>query len=384
MDRSRRTALLLPLVICALAAPAAQAARPAPALPDPAAMAAQRADWLRLAELGLRQAHRHWWNPRLHWFDEQKHPRALRPLVSLWGAVPLFQAYNGVAIADPTPANRHNAEAFAIGAERYLNRSLRPVAGFATYPGLRSPEKTFFDDNGWWGLSFLDAFRATGNPRFIRDAQRAFRFIATQGWDSRNGGLWWNTNHTKKAGESFASATLLAALLYERTRDPYYSDEARKFIAWASIHMWNGKAQLFTRTEDKPTPMPYVQSPVIVASGILCNVDGSGPDCERAAQLTRASKAWFPPEADMGPQFDAVYLRWLLEASARWGDRELYAIAYYNAQRALANGRFNTGLFQRAWDGGSITDHDATPGMLRIQGAGVSLLAWIAATPPPG
>jgi hypothetical protein len=86
----------------------------------------------------------------------------------------------------------------------------------------------------------------------------------------------------------------------------------------------------------------------------------------------------------MGPQFDAVYLRWLLEAYARWGDRDLYAIAYYNAQRALQNGRFNTGLFQRAWDGSNITDHDARPGMLRIQGAGVSLLAWIAATPPPG
>jgi hypothetical protein len=85
----------------------------------------------------------------------------------------------------------------------------------------------------------------------------------------------------------------------------------------------------------------------------------------------------------MGPQFDAVYLRWLLEEYALDGDPQLYAIANYNAQRALQNGRFNTGLFQRAWDGGPITDHDASPGMLRIQGAGVSVLAWLAAAPPP-
>ena len=371
------------LLACAAVPGVASAARTAPPLPDAAGVAAQRAQFLTLAELGLRQAHRHWWNPRLHWFDERKVPTASRPLVTLWGAVPLFQAYNGVAIANPTPANRHAAEVFALGAERYLNPALRPVAGFATYPGLRAPEPAWFDDNGWWGLSFMDAFRATGNPRFVPDAQRAFRFLAKSGWDAGRGGIWWDTRHTKKAGESLASATLLAALLYQQTKSPYYRDEAHKFIDWGGAHLWNAKAQLYQRAENKATPMPYVQSPMIVASQILCAMDTSGPDCARAAQLTAALKKWFPPEADMGPQFDAVYLRWLLQAAVATGDRELYAIAFYNAQRALANGRFNTGLFQRAWDGGNITDHDAEPGMLRIQGAGVSLLAWIAATPPP-
>jgi hypothetical protein len=353
-------------------------------LPDAATLAAQRAQYVALAELGLRQAHRHWWNSHLGWYDELKHSGAERPLVSLWGAVPLFQAFNAVAIADPTPANRHAANAFARGAERYLNPTLRPVPGYASYPDLRRPERAWFDDNGWWGLNFLDALRATGDPRFLRDAQRAFRFIARSGWDPRNGGLWWDTAHSKKAGESLASATLLAALLYQRTRNAYYSGEARKYIAWAGANFWNPKAQLYRRTETSATPMPYVQSPMIVASAILCQVDGTGDDCQRADALARALKAWFPPEADMGPQFDAVYLRWLLEAYTLDGDPQLYAIADYNAKRALDNGRFDSGLFQRAWDGGPITEHDASPGMLRIQGAGVSVLAWLAATPPPG
>ena len=67
-----------------------------------------------------------------------------------------------------------------------------------------------------------------------------------------------------------------------------------------------------------------------------------------------------------------------------WRASNADAVADYNAQRALQNGRFQTGLFQRAWDGGPITRHDASPGMLRIQGAGVSVLAWLAATSPPG
>ncbi|HEX3318185.1 MAG TPA: glycoside hydrolase family 76 protein [Solirubrobacteraceae bacterium] len=378
------------LVIVALAMVGALlAAAPAPAvigevpLPDAGTLASQRAQYLSLAELGLRQAHKHWWNARLGWYDDRKQGGGPRPLVSLWGAVPLFQAVNAVAIADPTPANLHAADAFATGAERYLNPSLRPVAGFGSYPGLSSPERAWFDDNGWWGLNFLDAFRATGNPRFVRDAQRAFRFIAVSGWDGTNGGLWWDTAHSKKAGESLASATLLAALLYQQTGSPYYAAQARKFFAWGDTSFWNPEAQLYRRTETSPTPMPYVEVPMLVASALLCRIDGTGQDCQRAAALDRAFKAWFPPEADMGPQFDAVYLRWLLEAYTIGGDPQLYAIADYNTQRALQNGRFDDGLFGRAWDGGSVTAHDATADMLRIQGAGVSVLAWLAATPGP-
>jgi Glycosyl hydrolase family 76 len=381
-----RRSVIVPLAVAGallVAAPSDAAIGHVP-LPDAATLAARRGQYLSLAELGLRQAHRHWWNPRMHWYDEFKDGRGWRPLVSLWGAVPLFQAFNAVAIADPTPANWHAAEVFALGAERYLNPSLRPIAGYASYPGLRSPERAWFDDNGWWGLSFLDAFRATGNPRFVRDAQRAFRFIARSGWDPAKGGLWWDTTHTKKAGETLASATLLAALLYQRTGSAYYAAQARRYLAWAGTNFWNPKAQLYRRTDTSGTPMPYVEMPMIVASAVLCRIDATPDDCQRAASLSRAFLAWFPPEADMGPQFDAVYLRWILEAYAIGGDPQLYAIADYNAQRALQNGRFQTGLFQRAWDGGPITRHDASPGMLRIQGAGVSVLAWLAATSPPG
>jgi len=352
-------------------------------LPDPSTLGSQRAQYLALAELGLRQVQRHWWNASQGWYDEYKRPTGARPLVSLWGAVPLFQAFNAVAIADPTPANLHAANAFAIGAERYLNPTLRPVAGFGSYPGLRSPERAWFDDNGWWGLNFVDAFRATGNPRFLRDAKLAFRFIARGGWDPVGGGLWWDTAHSKKAGESLASATLLAAELYRQTGAATYAAAARRFLVWGDAQFWNAQAQLYRRTETSGTPMPYVEMPMIVASELLCQADGTPPDCQRAGALSRAFKAWFPPEADMGPQFDAVYLRWLLEAYALQGDPQLYALADYNAQRALQNGRVDSGLFERAWDGGPVTDHDAAPGMLRIQAAGVSVLAWLAAATPP-
>ena len=77
--------------------------------------------------------------------------------------MPLFQSLDAIAIAQPTPANRAAVTRFAKGAERYLNRGLRPLPGYSPYPGDRAANtQTWFDDNGWWGVAFVNAYRATG------------------------------------------------------------------------------------------------------------------------------------------------------------------------------------------------------------------------------
>ena len=111
--------------------------------------------------------------------------------------------------------------------------------GFGPRPRQHEPGKTtWFDDNGWWGLAFLDAYRATGNGRYLTDAEIAQNFISVSGWDNtpgRPGGIWWNTNHSFYAGESLASGTLLSARLYAITHDKHYLDDATKFIDWANV-----------------------------------------------------------------------------------------------------------------------------------------------------
>lgn len=82
----------------------------------------------------------------------------------------------------------------------------------------------------------------------------------------------------------------------------------------------------------------------------------------------------------MGPQFDVIYLHAMLLYAAQSGDARWPALARELAERAYANARDARGLYLRAWDGGSITAHQARPGMLQSDAATLELFAWLGAS----
>ena len=213
------------------ASPGGPAARPsgadapevsAPSTPGPApALTPAQQRYLALAKSGVARARRRWGDRRRGWYDALLDDRNHYPLATIWDIVPLFQSLDAIAIAQPSAANRRALADFASGAERYLNRGLRPVPGYSPYPGDRERDtETWFDDNGWWGLAFVEAYRASGTRRYLTDAERALSYITAAGWDPRSGGIWWNTEHPYKAGAALAADTLLATLLYQETRSP--------------------------------------------------------------------------------------------------------------------------------------------------------------------
>ena len=157
------------------------------------------------------------------------------------------------------------------GAERYLNRGLRPLPGYSPYPGDREANtETWFDDNGWWGLAFMNAYRATGTRRWLKDAERALAYVAAAGWDPQGGGIWWNTEHPYKAGEALAADTLLATLLYRQTHSTFALGQAEQFLLWANTLGFSSANGLYAASNLNPTPIDYIESPLIYAQALLC------------------------------------------------------------------------------------------------------------------
>jgi hypothetical protein len=347
------------------------------------ALTATQQRYLSLAKGGVAAAERGWRDPRRGWYDARLGDRERYPLATIWDIVPLFESVDAIAIAQPTAANRRAVARFAGGAERYLNRGLRPLAGYSPYPGDREAStETWFDDNGWWGMAFVNAYRATGSRRYLRDAERALRYIAAAGWDSGGGGIWWNTTHPYKAGEALASAALLATLIYQQTRSPFALAQARRYLQWAQGPGFSAADGLYAASNLDPTPIDYIEGPLIYAQALLCGLAGTPSDCERAERLKGTALRRFGYLLDFSPQYDAIYLQWMLALSALDHDPTLYRMAADNARDAQTRARDGRGLYLLSWNGETLPARYAMPGMLQTQAATTSLFAWLAVYPP--
>jgi hypothetical protein len=336
------------------------------------------AGYLKAAEAGVANSGA-WWDARRHWYRQQL---GHRMLATNWGIVHLFGAIDALALADPTPAHKAAVRAFAKGAERYWNPDLRPVPGYGPYPGNRGARhRTWYDDEGWWGIAFYDAFRATGDRRYLRSADRALAFLDS-GWDRRSGGIYWDSNRTFKASESLVGATLIAAYLYQETHQAKYLALARKYTSWADSQLRGGDGLYRSRPTSYGVPMPYVEGPMATAFVVLCKATGDQAWCTKGEDLAGRTAARFP-KLTMGPQYDAMYVRALLELYRLDGSRRWYDVAVAATDRAMANARGAHGLYLRTWDGRPIRTIGTPPNKLQTHAATASVIAWMAAARPP-
>jgi hypothetical protein len=376
------TTLLAASVVAMCLAGDALADTASAAAPPP--LTATQQHYLALAKAGVAQAKRRWSDHHLGWYDSRLGDRDRYPLATIWDIVPLFESLDAIAIAQPTPANRAALTRFAKGAEHYLNRGLHPLPGYSPYPGDRSANtETWFDDNGWWGIAFVNAYRATGARRWLTDAERALRYVAAAGWDSRAGGLWWNTTHPYKAGAALGSDTLLATLIYQQTKSSFALGQAQKFLAWGNTSGFSQADGLYAGSSLNPTPVDYAEGPLIYAQAVLCQLTGGSEACQRSEQQKTNSLKRFGYLLDFSPQYDAIYLQWMLAVYSIGHERTLYALAADNARNIEARARNSEGLYLLSWNGQTLPAQDARPGMLQTHAATTSVFAWLAVYPPP-
>jgi Glycosyl hydrolase family 76 len=296
---------------------------------------------------------------------------------SIWDTQQLFEAYVALERAEPDRRNRNAVIWFAAKSEEgYYNPTLgNGVGGFSTGFGHHGEQgQQWFDDNGWLGLSFLDAYRETHQQRFLKDGETAFRYLYDVGWDPIGGGIWWNTQHTVKSAESVNTAALLAVELYELHAGAAYLADARKLIAWADRNLFDSKSGLYVNHPHDGVPISYLESPMLDAFLRLCNDDKLY--CNRVGPLTQAMLAQYGGALHQQPQFDATYVRYLLDDYQLTHDQRFYAVAYANAQRIERNAADSSGFYSKAWNGST---KGVKAGLISVDGAALEVLAWTAA-----
>ncbi len=362
----------------AAAAPPAAAPPPAAAAPQtpatPAATAAP-ARYLQLAAEGLGPQSARWHTAASDWYCEVLRCPGAYPLLTIWGAVRMFEAANAIQIADPTRAHRATVDRFAGQSEKlYWNHYL---AGYDPYPGDDYPAaQAWFDDNGWLGLAFVDAYRATGERRWLGDAQRAFDFIVRRGW-APGRGMWWNVRHDHISGEALAAASLLGVLLHQATGAPSDLARARMWIDWANAHD-TGFHGLYDSGGPGSSVIDYVEAPLIYAQQLLCQFSGDGSYCDSAARRARALTQVYGTRYDLAPLYDSIFLQWMMAYGRAVGDMHWLTVAAINARGAMQHATDRRGLWLGSWWGGPIADRNTQPDMFRTMAGTTSLYAWLA------
>lgn len=96
----------------------------------------------------------------------------------------------------------------------------------------------YYDDEGWWGLTWVNAYDYTGNTTYLNMAKTIFSDM-TGGWDSTcGGGIWWSKSRTYKNAIPNELFLTLAARLHERTPGDSgsgsYLDWANREWTWFS------------------------------------------------------------------------------------------------------------------------------------------------------
>ena len=163
----------LPILVAAaaLACASAAAAASPPALPAHGKVVGDRATFLQLAQQGIAQTRQLWWNSDKGWYNDRLNDDDHLPLATLWSAYGLFEALDAAAIADPSKANKRAVTAFASYAEKYWDPNIGKTGAYVYYPTVKdSGWDAYMDDNAWWGLAFLDAYRATVGAARARGA----------------------------------------------------------------------------------------------------------------------------------------------------------------------------------------------------------------------
>src|SRR5581483_9133810 len=94
----------------------------------------------------------------------------------------------------------------------------------------------YYDDEGWWALTWIRAYDLTGDARYLDAAKFLFKDMAA-GWDDHcGGGIWWNKERRYKNAIANELFLLAAARLHQRTPDDRgpgsYLDWARREWRW--------------------------------------------------------------------------------------------------------------------------------------------------------
>lgn len=277
------------------------------------------------------------------------------------------------------------------------DKGVFPAGVLSGDPLLGNFTSRAIDDTEWWGLTWVEAYDLTGNPKYLNMAVTIANYVYGY-WDTSTcgGGVWWDAERTYKNAVTNGLWIRLTAELHNRIPgDTQWL--ARSSTAWAWFQgsgMINANGLVndgLTNacTNNGQTVWTYNQGLAIGAGLELWRATG---DFQILASVRRLADAAIGPNAlvsngiltescdatdqtcdDNGKQFKGIFMRYWTDLVDTTHDRRYAAFLDQQAESIWENDRDAAGRLGTRWSGAT---NDAYPNVFdwRTQASALSAL----------
>ncbi len=234
---------------------------------------------------------------------------------------------------------------------------------------------SYYDDDGWWALAWIDAYDLTGNIAYLSMAETIFAAM-TGAWDTATcgGGVWWSTAKTYKNAIPNELFLTIAAKLANRTT----GRASAGYLKWAQQEWtWFKNSGMMNArnlvndgltstnpnacTNNGGNTWTYNQGVILGGLVELSKADQDPTLLPQAEEIATAAIANLSTAGSVlneksvsggdAPQFKGIFLRNLMALYAAAPNPQYKAFAETNAASILANDRNAGSQFGALWQG---------------------------------
>jgi len=262
------------------------------------------------------------------------------------------------------------------------------------------------DDSEWWGLTWVQAYDLTRNPKYLDMAITIAQYVDGY-WDTSTcgGGVWWNAERTYKNAVTNGLWIRLTAELHNRIPgDKTWLERSRTAWAWfQGSGMINANGLVNDGLTDScgnngQTVWSYNQGLAIgaglelwratrdpnILAGVRRLADAAiGPNALASdGILTESCDAITQTCDDNGKQFKGVFMRYWTDLVDTTHDRQYAAFLELQAENIWNDDRDAAGRLGTRWSGATSDDH---PNVFdwRTQASALSALIGDVPVPTP-
>ncbi len=262
-----------------------------------------------------------------------------------------------------------------------------PAFASGVRPPLDSDQPTYYDDNAWVGLDFLQEYALIHQQPDLARAEQTFHFVVS-GWDTRTnvacpGGVFWeDVANSSRNTISNAPNAEVGLQIYQATHDRYYLTWATRMYDWVRGCLMNSNGMYYDHLDDNGSVntalWSYNQGTMIGAGALLYQITHDSTYLQQAEQTAAASVSYYNSDSNLYHQpdvFNAIFFRNLFALAKINHDPSYARLAASYADTAWLTNRQSNGLF---------TDPDPTGGeSLENQTAPMAEIYALLAQSPP-